>query len=175
MEQRRIDVEVQFHFDAAVSRRRFAGRWHFLCYDLHVLKVDPYHVEQPLKQFWLCLNDWNLFSIVGQWLLKNVIYDQGPIQSNFTSCPWHLTGRNASTMHVFKYTVAQAENSSTSGKPRDHLLPTRLKQKRTPDRRQTESGWTMTIIINYNRSTAGLMWFYVRTISKYNIFHKLNV
>ena len=25
--------------------------------DLHVLKVDPYHVEQPLKQFWLCLND----------------------------------------------------------------------------------------------------------------------
>ena len=45
------------------------------CNDLHVLKVDPYHVEQPLKQFWSCLNDWNLFSIVGQRLLKNVIYD----------------------------------------------------------------------------------------------------
>ena len=45
------------------------------CNDLHVLKVDPYHVDQPLKQFWSCLNDWNLFSIVGQWLLKNVIYD----------------------------------------------------------------------------------------------------
>ena len=45
------------------------------CNDLHVLKVDPYHVEQPLKQFWSCLNDWNLFSIVAQWLLKNVIYD----------------------------------------------------------------------------------------------------
>ena len=27
------------------------------CNDLHVLKVDPYHVEQPLKQFWSCLND----------------------------------------------------------------------------------------------------------------------
>ena len=27
------------------------------CYDLHVLKVDPYHVEQPLEQFWSCLND----------------------------------------------------------------------------------------------------------------------
>ena len=45
------------------------------CNDLHVLKVDLYHVEQPLKQFWSCLNDWNLFSIVGQRLLKNVIYD----------------------------------------------------------------------------------------------------
>ena len=47
------------------------------CNDLHVLKVDPYHVEQPLKQFWSCLNDWNLFSFVGLWLLKNVIYDLG--------------------------------------------------------------------------------------------------
>ena len=45
------------------------------CNYLHVLKVDPYHVEQPLKQFWSCLNDWNLFSIVGQRLLKNAIYD----------------------------------------------------------------------------------------------------
>ena len=61
--------------DNGISCLRFAGRWHFLCYDLHVLKVDPYHVEQLLKQFWSCLNDWNLFSIVGQWLLKNVIYD----------------------------------------------------------------------------------------------------
>ena len=61
--------------DDCVSCLRFAGRWHFLCYDLHILKVDPYHVEQPLKQFWSCLNDWNLFSIAGQWLLKNVIYD----------------------------------------------------------------------------------------------------
>ena len=47
----------------------------WFCNDLHVLKVDPYHVEQPLKQIWSCLNDWHLFSIVGQWLLKNVIYD----------------------------------------------------------------------------------------------------
>ena len=45
------------------------------CNDLHVLKVDPYHVEQPLKQFWSCLNDWTLFSVDGKRLLKNVIYD----------------------------------------------------------------------------------------------------
>ena len=68
-------ILMQRSRDDGVSCLRFAGRWHFLCYDLHVLKVDPYHVEQPLKQFWSCLNDWNLFSIVGQWLLKNVIYD----------------------------------------------------------------------------------------------------
>ena len=68
-------ILMQRSRDHSVSCLRFAGRWHFLCYDLHVLKVDSYHVEQPLKQFWSCLNDWNLFSIVGQWLLKNVIYD----------------------------------------------------------------------------------------------------
>ena len=68
-------ILMQRSRDDGVSYLRFAGRWHFLCYDLHVLKVDPYHVEQPLKQFWSCLNDWNLFSIVGQWLLKNLIYD----------------------------------------------------------------------------------------------------
>ena len=68
-------ILMQRSRDDGVSCLRFAGRWHFLCYDLHVLKVDPYHVEQPLKEFWSCLNDWNLFSIVGQWLLKNVILD----------------------------------------------------------------------------------------------------
>ena len=67
-------ILMQRSRDDGVSGLRFAGRWHFLCYDLHVLKVDHYHVEQPLKQFWSCLNDWNLFSIVGHWLLKNVIY-----------------------------------------------------------------------------------------------------
>ena len=32
-------------------------------YDLHVLKVDPYHVQRPLKQFWSFLN--GLFGTVG--------------------------------------------------------------------------------------------------------------
>ena len=68
-------ILMQRSRDDGVSCLQFAGRWHFLCYDLHILKVDPYHIEQPLKQFWSCLNDWNLFSIVGQRLLKNVIYD----------------------------------------------------------------------------------------------------
>ena len=68
-------ILMQRSRDDGVKCLRFAGRWHFLCYDLHVLKVDPYHVEQPLNHFWSCLNGWNLFSIVGQWLLKNVIYD----------------------------------------------------------------------------------------------------
>ena len=68
-------ILMQRSRDDGVSCLRFAGGWHLLCYDLHVLKVDPYHVEQPPKQFWLCLNEWNLFSIVGRWLLKNVIYD----------------------------------------------------------------------------------------------------
>ena len=39
-------------------------------------------------------------------------------------------------MNVFKYTVTQAENQENLS------------------RRQIESGWTMTIILNYNRSTA---------------------
>ena len=34
-------------------------------YDLHGLKVDPYHVQQPLKHFWSCLKYQILFSIVG--------------------------------------------------------------------------------------------------------------
>ena len=52
-------ILMQRSRDDGVSCLRFAGRWYFLCYDLHVLKVDPYHVEQPLKQFWSCLNDWS--------------------------------------------------------------------------------------------------------------------
>ena len=68
-------ILMQRSRDDGVSCLRFACRWQFLCYDLHVLKVDPHHVVQNLKQFWSYINDWNLLSIVGQRLLKNVIYD----------------------------------------------------------------------------------------------------
>ena len=50
---------------------------------LHVLKVNPYHVEQPVKQFWSCLNDWNLFSIVGQ----KICLTRGILQSIVCSGP----------------------------------------------------------------------------------------
>ena len=50
-------ILMQRSRDDGVSCLRFAGRWYFLCYDLHVLKIDPYHVVLTLKQFCSCLND----------------------------------------------------------------------------------------------------------------------
>ena len=89
-------ILMQRSRDDGVSCLRFAGRWHFLCYDLHVLKVDPYQVEQSLKQFWSCLNDSKICSVLsgsGCWRMWYTIYENRPQRRHFTvhCLQWSIT------------------------------------------------------------------------------------